>query len=141
VPTDEFIQAVITRVEYDEAHEFKGEYAKTAPAIRLHFGIEGVSKETNEMYKETKRSRWETYSYDGRSNLYNKYLKPLAGIGPNSKTYNIGELEGMIVKLMFEVGEWKEAKVYNIVMVKSTGKRLEPGEGPDPLDKKVDSNK
>ena len=111
VKCEEWIRAEVTEVKYEEAHEFGGQFAKTGEAVRIVFKLEG--------YAQPKSSRWLTFSYGEKSNLWLKFLKPLV---PGAKPYmdfDIQELKGTKCKLMFTASDSDDGKTfYNIEMVR-----------------------
>ena len=83
VAIDEPVKGIIEKVEEEQDHEFKGYTTKkgkvvatvVSDAIRFHFNLDG--------YEHIHKSRFMKFSYDDRSNLFNKYLKPLvSGMKP-----------------------------------------------------------
>lgn len=111
VKCEEWIKAEITDVKYEEEHEFGGQFAKTGEAVRIVFQLEG--------YKQPKSSRWLTFSYGEKSNLWLKFLKPLV---PGAKPYmdfDVQDLKGIKCKLMFTSSDSDDGKTfYNIEMVR-----------------------
>ena len=111
VPTEEWINAEITDVKYEENHEFGGQFAKTGEAVRLVFKLEG--------FQQPKSSRWLTFSYGEKSNLYLKFLKPLVDGAKPYMDYDIQRLKGTKCRLMFSSVDTEDGKTfYNIEMVR-----------------------
>jgi len=93
VPVNVFVEGIIEEVQYDAAHNFKGMYARVAPAIRFKFKIEGLNY--------SHYSRWGLFSYSEKSNIYLKYLIPLVeGATPDMK-FDIKKLEGLPIKMVW----------------------------------------
>jgi len=64
------IAGVISNIDYEDKHVFKSKDGeKTMSAVRLVLKLDG--------YEYPHRSRWMTFSYDERSNLFQKYLSEL----------------------------------------------------------------
>lgn len=110
---DEFVNGIITAIEYDENHEFKGQFAKVGPAVRLTFTLDG--------YEQPKKSRWFAFSYHEKAKLYQLIIKPLV---PNAKPYmdfDMENLKGVKCKLMFSRTESEGKVFFNLDMVKPVG--------------------
>lgn len=108
VKTDDFIKAKIVDIERDEEHEttWKGE-KKVRDCIRFKFMLEG--------YEQPHYSRWITFTYGDRGNLYNKYLVPLvAGAYPDCD-FDIEELKGMVVKLLWAEKVYENGNVFQFI--------------------------
>jgi hypothetical protein len=72
VATGDFVKGVISGIEYDENHSFKGfegKPDKIAPAIRFVFTLDG--------YEYPHRSRWMNFNMGEKANLYKKYVARL----------------------------------------------------------------
>jgi hypothetical protein len=93
VPVGKFVSATIAEVQYEQAHEFKGKNAKTGPAIRFKFEIDGL--------KFPHYSKWMTFSYGEKSTLYSSYLVPLVeGAKPDMK-FNIRNFDNLRVNMVW----------------------------------------
>jgi len=108
---DEFINATIEKIEYDEDHTFKFQGTESKGiAVRFYLDLEG--------YKEQKRSRWYSLSYSEKSNLYKIWVKNLV---PNPQPYmdfDLDFLQGTKCRVMFNKVEKDGNVYYNIEMVK-----------------------
>ena len=94
VKTGDFIMGVIEEIEYDIEHKFKYKGTeKTAYAIRIKFKLEG--------YEHPHRTRWMTFTYGEKSNLYTKYLLKLVEGAYPDMWFDIDELRGMNVKTIW----------------------------------------
>jgi len=70
VKIDEWIEGEIEEVEYEKEHAFTFQgQTNLKEAVRFRFRLNG--------YESPKRSRWMTFIYSERSNLYKKYVQPL----------------------------------------------------------------
>jgi hypothetical protein len=98
IKTDEFVQGQIEDITYDLEHEFVYKDQKNIkPAVRFKFLIEG--------YKEYHYSRWMTFNYGEKSNLFKKYVTALVeGALPNMD-FDLDKLKGMNIKML-----WKDEK-------------------------------
>lgn len=111
IATEEWIDAVIEDIKYEEAHEFGGQFAKTGEAVRFVFRLKG--------YQHPKMSRWLTFSYSEKSNLFNKFVKPLVRNAKPFFDYDIMALKGQKCRLMFSEDQGDNGQIYyNIEMVK-----------------------
>lgn len=98
VPTDNFINAEITNITYDEHHEFTVNGVKYPGfGIQFTFNIDGLAK--------PKKSRWYKFSYDERSNLYIKFIAPLVENAKPYMEFDLDKLKKMKVKML-----WKDDK-------------------------------
>ena len=91
---DSWLTGTIEKVEYNEAHEFKGQHAKIAPAVRFIIRIEG--------YEYPKSSRWMVFSYGSKSNLWLKWLSKLVEGGHPDMDFDLTALDGKRIKVMYE---------------------------------------
>jgi len=113
VSCDEFISGEIEKVQYEESHEFKFQgKVKTAAAVRLKFKLDG--------YQYPHYSRWMTFSYGEKANLYLKYLSPLVENAHPDMDFDIEALEGMKVKTL-----WAENNDFqNLETIRPVGGKL-----------------
>lgn len=92
VTLNDFIAGTIEMIQYDEKHFFKSS-GKTGSAVRFKFNLFG--------YQYPKYSRWMTFSYNEKSNLYQKYIFPLIeGAKPNMD-FDLDGLIGMEIKILW----------------------------------------
>lgn len=91
---DDWIEGKIEEIEYEENHKrsFKGE-EKVGPCIRFKFSLQGCSF--------SHRSRWMSFSYSEKSNLYKKYLSMLIEDAEPDMDFDIELLKGFKVKTMW----------------------------------------
>lgn len=94
VRTDDFVIGVIADVEHDKEHEFKGKNMTIAEAVRIVFHIEGM--------KFPKKTSWMTFSYNEKSNLYQKYLASLVESATPNMEFHIEQLKGLKVKMLWK---------------------------------------
>ena len=109
VKTDDFITGIISDVKYDEEHTFKGYQGaedKVKPAVMIQFTLEG--------YEYAKYSGWLSFSYDGRSNLFNTYIVPLVSGAEEYMDFDLDNLKGTKVKVLFKDTKSGFQKVDNI---------------------------
>lgn len=90
---DEWITAEITEVAYDPEHQFRGKHAKTGPAVRFKFNLDG--------YEYPHYSRWMTFIYSEKSNLFLKYGVPLVEGAIVNMDMPTEAYHGMRIKIMF----------------------------------------
>jgi hypothetical protein len=94
VKVGEFINGVIENIEYEKDHVFKSkEGTKTAPAVRFVFKLDG--------YQYPHRSRWMTFSYAEKSNLYKNYLSKLILGAMPDMDMDLDVLKGVKVKTIW----------------------------------------
>lgn len=95
IPTGDFVTGVISQVEIkkDYNHVYNGE-TKIYDAVRIKFDIDGC-----EMPHQTFFMR---FSYDKKSKLYTKFIKPLVeDAEPYMQDFDIENLDGMRVKMLW----------------------------------------
>lgn len=113
---DEFVNGVISDIEYEDKHEFKGEFARTAPAVRLTFTLDG--------YEQTKRTPWLSFSYAENARLYKVFIKNLVPDAKPFMDYDLDQLKGKRCKFLFTKTEKDGKTFYNVETAKlvPTGK-------------------
>lgn len=117
VPTDEFLGAVISDVKYEEAHNFTGQFARVGEAVRIQFTLDPVK---GKVFEHPKYSRWMSFNYDEKSNLFKNYIKLLVRDAKPYMDFDISKLKGTRCRLMFEEVQNDEGKkFFNILMVKT----------------------
>lgn len=113
---DEWISGSIIDIEYDENHKrsFQGE-DKTGPCVRFKLGLKGCNF--------PHRSKWITFSYGEKANLYKNFLLPLVEGAEPYMDLDLDVLKGMAIKSM-----WSEDGEYDkLVMIRPLGEKLKPG--------------
>jgi len=93
----EFITGVISNIEYDMEHKFKGFQGQedtVQPAMRLVFTLDG--------YKFKHYSRWMKFSLSEKANLYKKYISKLVDGAVPDCDFDIDHLKGMRVKTIWD---------------------------------------
>lgn len=109
---DEWISGVINDIEYDAAH--KSTYAgeeKIRPAVRFKFGLEGCNF--------PKRSKWLTFSYGEKANLYKNFISVLVDDAEPDMDFDLDELKDFKIKTM-----WSEDGEYdNLTMIRPLGEK------------------
>jgi len=89
-----FVNGVIENIEYDNEHKFKSpDGEKISPAVRFVFKLDG--------YKYPHRSRWMTFSYGEKTNLYSKYIVKLVLGAIPDLDMDLDVLKGMRVKTIW----------------------------------------
>ena len=117
VPCDEFLGAVISDVKYEEAHAFTGQFARVGEAVRIQFTLDPINEKAFEF---PKNSRWMSFNYDQKSNLFKNFILPLVKNAKPYMDFDIVKLKGVRCRLMFEESQNDEGKkFYNIMMVKA----------------------
>lgn len=101
VNCNDWVNGEILDIQRDENHEVKfGAEPQLKDCVRFVFGLEG--------YQYKHYSRWMTFSYNEKANLYKKYLVNLVvGVFPDCD-FDIEQLIGMKIKTM-----WQENKSAN----------------------------
>lgn len=95
INTNEFVNGRIVDVQYEAEHEFNFQgNKKKSPAVRFKFEIEG--------YQHYHYSRWMTFMYGEKTNLYLKYLVPLVEGAQPDMDFDIENLKGMKVKMLWQ---------------------------------------
>jgi len=88
VVVDEWITGEIEEIKYDMEHksQFEGK-ERIRAAVRFKFKLDG--------YEYPHYSRWLTFNYSEKSNLFKDYLEPLVeGAKPDFK-FDLDELKGI----------------------------------------------
>lgn len=129
VPTDNFVSAVIERIEYETDHEwkpFQGKDREPSDAVKLKFIIEGC--------QYPKSTPWMSFSYDARSKLYSIFINSLVEGAEEYMDFDLDQLVGMKIKML-----WKDNGEYqNIETVRPVGEKVKPianFKAPNPDDK------
>ena len=114
VKCDDFIQGEIDSIQYDENHKFGFEgKEKIAPAVRFIFALDG--------YEFKHYSRWMTFSYGEKTNLYLKYLTALVEGAQPDMDFDLDSLKGMKVRVL-----WSEKNDFQFVeTIRPVGKKIQ----------------
>lgn len=110
---DEWVIGKILDIEYDEAHKttYQGE-EKIRPCVRIKMGLEGC--------QFPKRSRWLSFSYGEKANLYKQFVSALVDGAEPDMDLDLDLLKGMSIKTM-----WSEDGDYDkLVMVRPVADKL-----------------
>ncbi len=113
VKVNEFIPGIIEEIKLDEEHKssFKGQ-EKVRPAVRFKFKLEG--------YERPHYSRWLTFNYDERSNLFKKFLVPLVKDVVPNMDFDLDNLVGFPIKTF-----WTQQDEYqNLELIVPLGEKL-----------------
>jgi len=114
---DEWIEGTILEIEYDQEHKrsFQGE-EKTGPCVRFKFALKGC--------QFPHRSKWMTFSYGEKANLYKQFVSVLVDDAEPDMDMDLDELKGMKIKTM-----WSQDGDYDkLAMVRPLVKKLKLGE-------------
>jgi hypothetical protein len=118
VEVDTWINGIIEKVEYDPEHKtnFKDEETgeeKIISAVRFKFKLDG--------YQYPHYSRWGTFSYHEKSNLFKKYLVSLVEGAQPDMDLDLDVLNGFPIKTMWgQNGEYQ-----NLEMVRPIGAKID----------------
>ncbi len=130
----DFIKGKLAGIEYDENHKsnYQGK-ERIYSAVRLVFELEG--------YKFPHRSRWMTFSYGDKSNLYNKFLLKLVdGIVPDCD-FDLDKLKGMGVQTYWqEKNEFQSIELIKPILAKLKYVVSTAPEPEIPLDESMNNN-
>ncbi len=111
VKVDEWIEGVISDIEYDPKHAFKN---SEAPAVKLKINMVG--------YKFPKSTPWMLFSYSKTSNLYTLFVEQLVEGATPYMSLDLDVLKGAKIKVMFETsGEYQ-----NIFGIRPFDKKIKP---------------
>lgn len=118
VKTDDFVTGVIDSYQFEEQHVFKGPIGNTTnSAIRFKFVIDGC--------EYPKYSRWMTFSYNEKANLYLKYLTALVkGAKPNMD-FDLDQLVGVYVKMLWK-NDIKNPDFQSLDVIRPVGDLVTP---------------
>ena len=95
VEVGNFVNGIIENIEYDNEHVFKvkGETKPPTSAVRFVFKLDGC--------QYPHRSRWMTFSYGEKTNLYSKYISKLILGAMPDLDMDLDVLKGMKVKTIW----------------------------------------
>ena len=117
IDVNELVTGYIDEIQYDQAHKFKGFQGgedKIRAAVRFKFMIDGC--------KHLHYSRWMTFSYGEKTSLFLKYLVPLVEGATPDFDFDLDQLKGMKVKMM-----WSEKNEFQSVdTIRPFGGKLKP---------------
>lgn len=119
VKVDEWINGEIEEIKYDQEHKstFEGK-ERVRPAVRLKFKLEG--------YNYPHYTRWLTFNYSEKSNLYKNFLLPLVEGAKPDIEFDLDELKGMKIKTM-----WSQVEEFqNLAMIRPMDKKVMPSGEP-----------
>lgn len=111
VKVDEWINGMITNVEYDMKYKFK---TYEGPAVRITIKLEG--------YNQAKKTLWMSFSYSKKSNLFILFVEPLVEGAFEYMPFDLDQLKDLKVKLMFE----QKGQYQNIALVRPIGSKILP---------------
>lgn len=133
---DEWVNGVISKIDLRENHRtgFKDEKTgadKYADQVRFAFTLNGA--------KYPHYSRWTTYSYGEKANLYLKYLKFLVENAQPDLEFDLDLLKGLPVKTMWS----QNGDFDNIEQIRPVGAKVsntEIKDSSEPPAEAVDNN-
>lgn len=115
VSTEDFTVCTIAEISYDMEHKFTGYQGaedKIKPAVRFKFLVEG--------YKFPHYSRWMSFNFGEKSNLFLKYLVPLIEGATPDMDFDLDALKGMKIKIL-----WAEKNEFQYPeTIRPIGKKL-----------------
>lgn len=113
VKTDEWIPGTISEIQYNMEYKsaFEGK-EKTGPAVRFKLALEG--------YQWPRYTRWMTFSYGEKSNLYKKYLSQLVEGATPDMDFDLDSLKGMPIKTMWANND----NFQNLEMIRPMGTKV-----------------
>lgn len=94
IPVDVWVEGTIQDIQYEAERKsmFKGQ-EKVGPAVRFKFAFEGC--------QYPHYSRWFSFSYDEKSNLYKKIVSQLVEGAEPGFDFDLDALKGMGIKTMW----------------------------------------
>lgn len=117
VTTEDFTTCTIEDIAYDLEHKFKGFQGaedKVKPAVRFKFKVDG--------YKYHHYSRWMSFNFGEKSNLFLKYLVPLVDGAAPDMDFDLDALKGVKIKVL-----WAEKNEFQFPeTIRPIGKKLSP---------------
>lgn len=134
VNEENWVTGIIFEVQHDPEHKttYKGE-EKIRDCVRFKFQLDG--------YEHYHYSRWMTFSYDERSNLYNKYLCSLIEGAQPDMDFDLEELNGMRIKTMWTTkNDFQSIELIRPELGKRTPQNLNTGQLNQMLDEGLDEN-
>lgn len=117
VKIDDFINGAIEKVEYEEKHEFKGQYGGIFEAVRFKFRLDG--------YKHLHASRWLKFSYADKATLFQKYLSALVEDAKPHMDFDVEMLEGLNVRTIWKEEKDKQGRIWqDVQLIKPSGAKI-----------------
>jgi hypothetical protein len=122
VTIEDFTICTIEDIAYDMEHKFtgfQGAEDKIKPAVRFKFKVEG--------YQYHHYSRWMSFNFGEKSNLFLKYLVPLVEGAKPDMDLDLDVLKGMKIKIL-----WAEKNEFQFPeTIRAIGKKIEAGKLPE----------
>lgn len=115
VVVDEWITGEIEEIKYDLEHKsmYEGK-ERIRAAVRFKFKLDG--------YDFPHYSRWLTFNYSEKSNLYKEFLTPLVEGAKPDIEFDLDQLKDMKIKTM-----WTQNDEYqNLKMIRPLNKKVVP---------------
>lgn len=122
VPVDEWVNGVIQDIQYEPEHKriWKGE-EKVGPAVRFKFALEGC--------EYPHYSRWMSFNYGEKSNLFKKYIAALVENAKPNMDMDLDVLKGFKIKTMWA----NNGDFQNLEMLRPQGAKISPTAEPLPF--------
>lgn len=125
---DEWIEGSILDIAYDPERKrsFNGE-EKVGPCVRFKLGLKGCSF--------PHYSKWMTFNYSEKSNLYKNFVLPLVEGAEEYMDLDLDELKGMEIKTM-----WSEDGDYDkLAMIRPRVEKIKIAPAPKTEQEKDDN--
>lgn len=121
IESDTWIGGTIEEVMYDMERKsiWEGK-EKVGPAIRFKFKLDG--------YKYPHYSRWMSFSYGEKANLFKKYLKNLVNDAKPDMDFDLDLLKGLPIKTMWTA----DGDFDNLEQIRAVKKYGDSGVTPPP---------
>ena len=105
VETDDFLPGIISDIKYDLTHKmnYKGQ-EKVGPAVKIKFLLDG--------YKSPHFSKWLSFNYHEKSNLYKNYLAVLVDKAEPYMDFDLDSLKGLKVKVLWAQKTTDDGKIF-----------------------------
>lgn len=112
---DDWVEGTIIDIEYDENHKstYQGE-EKIRPCVRFKFGLKGC--------EFPHRSRWLTFSYGEKANLYKNFILALVEDAEPDMDFDLDNLKGLEIKTMWT----KDEEYDNLAMIRPLVGKFNP---------------
>lgn len=119
VSVDDFVNAEIADIKYDEQHEFStfnSDEKTIGCGVQFTLNISGLN--------EPKKTRWFKFSYDDRANLYKLFVAPLVEGAAPYMEFDLDQIKGMKIKMLWKND--KDPRYQSIETVRPIGPKVVP---------------
>lgn len=115
VKVDVWINGEIEEIKYDMERKSMWEgKERVGPAVRFKFKLDG--------YEYPHYSRWLSFGYSEKSNLFKKFLTNLVEGAKPDMEFDLDELKGLAIKTM-----WSQKEEFqNLEMIRPLDKKVTP---------------